>query len=457
MSDLRIPGILALAAGLLACPTLVDACCGLYVARTEANPYDRGARVVLARDGERTVMTVVNDYAGEPTEFAMLVPVPAVLERDQVHLGENAPLDRLDAYTAARLHEQFDPDPCQMIQSEAAARARVAEAAPSERRERTRGVRIESRYAIGEYEIVMPSAAQGAAPAAWLREEGYALSEDAAAMLASYVRRGMSFFLVKTTLRERTGAGYDTLRPLQVAFESSELSLPIRLDAPNVAGPRDLIIYALTRARRVEAANYPTVTMPTDVEVPAFVMDDPERFHAAVVDAQVARSVADTVFLEYAGDLNACDPCTADPPSDEELRALGVFWELRETEPQGVFSPDDPQRSIALPRARNVFVTRLRLRQGDGAFPEDLVLRETADRASFQSRYLLRHAWEGATACEAARIYQAGLPARSERLAQALADLTGEEVDPIRAKMGLEVPEPPPPSAERWWGRIWKD
>jgi hypothetical protein len=294
----------------------------------------------------------------------------------------------------------------------------------------------------------MPSAAQGAAPAAWLEEEGYALSEDAAAMLASYVRRGMSFVLVKTTLRERTGAGYDMLRPLQVAFESAELSLPIRLDAPNAGGPRDLVLYTFTRAGRVEAANYPTVTMPTDVEVPAFVMDDPERFYAAVVDAQVARSVADTVFLEYAGDLNACDPCTADPPTDEELR---------ETEPQGVFSPDHPERSIALPRACNVFVTRLRLRQGDGAFPQDLVLRETADRASFQSRYLLRHAWEGTAACEAARIYQAGLPARSERLAQALAGLTGEEVDPIRAKMGLEVPEPSPPSAERWWGKIWKD
>jgi len=453
MTDLRM---LALAAGLLACPTLVDACCGLYVAKSDASPFDRGSRVVLARDGVRTVMTIVNDYAGQPAEFAMLVPVPAALERGQVHLGENAPLDRLDAYTAARLHEQFDPDPCQMIKSEAAAPARVAEAAPGERRERARGVGIQSRYAIGEYEVVMPSAAQGAAPAAWLEEEGYALSEEAAARVASYVRRGMSFVLVKTTLRERTGAGYDTLQPLQIAFESSGLSLPIRLDAPNAGGPRDLVIYALTRRGRVEPANYPAARMPTDVEVPVFVLDEPERFYAAVVDAQVARSAADTVFLEYAGDLDACDPCTAEPPTDEELRALGVFWELGETEPQGVFSPEHPERSIALPRARDVFVTRLRLRQGDGAFPEDLVLRETADRAPFQSRYLLRHAWEGATACEAARIYQAGLPARSERLAQALADLTGAELNPIRAKMGLAVPEPPPP-AERWWGRIWKD
>lgn len=454
MADMKI---LTLAAGLLVCPALVDACCGLYVAGSEANLYNRGSRVVLARDGSRTVMTILNDYRGEPTEFAMLVPVPAAVEREQIHLGDPAPLDHLDAYTAARLHEQFDPDPCGMIRKEPAGQARTAAAAFGDRRERTLGVRIEARYAIGEYEIVMLDAEQNAGLGTWLGEEGYVLSDGAAAMLAGHVRQGMHFFLVKATLRERTGSDYDTLRPLQVAFESAELPLPIRLGASNADGPQDLVIYALTRGGRIEAANYPTVTMPTDVEIPVFVKDDPARFYAAVVDAQVARAAADMVFLEYAGDLNGCDPCTAAPLADEELRALGVFWELNETEPQGVFSPDNPERSITLPHARNVFVTRLRLRGGAGTFPEDLAMRETADRASFQTRYLLRHAWEGNTVCEAARIYQAGLPGRSERQAQALADLTGEEIDRIRARMGLEVPGPAAPPVEKWWGRIWRD
>lgn len=454
MADMKI---LAVAVTLLACPVLVDACCGLYVAKSEADLYNRGSRVVVARDGERTVMTIVNDYGGAPAEFAMVVPVPVLLERDQIHLGETAPLDHLDAYTAARLHEQFDPDPCQMIRREAADQARGAEAVAGGRREQALGVRVEQRYAIGEYEIVMLTAEQSAGLATWLRGEGYVLNDGAAVTLAGHVRQGMHFFLVKVTLRERTGEGYDTLRPLQIAFESTGLSLPIRLGASNAEGPQDLVVFALTRGGRVEAANYPTVTMPTDVGLPVFVKEDPARFYAAVVDAQVAHSAADTVFLEYAGDLNACDPCTADPLADDQLRALGVFWELSESEPQGVFSPNNPERSISLPRARNVFVTRLRLRPGAGTFPQDLVLRETADRASFQSRYLLRHAWEGSTACEAARIYQAALPGRRERLAQTLADLTGEELSRIRAKMGLEAPEPAAPPAEKWWGRIWKD
>lgn len=454
MADMKV---LVLAAGLLLCPTLVDACCGLYVARSGANLYNRDSRVVLARDRGRTVMTILSDYRGAPTEFAMVIPVPAPLEREQIHLGEAAALDHLDAYTAARLHEQFDPDPCGMIRREPAGHASTAGAAAGERREQALGVHVQARYAIGEYEIVMLSAAQSSGLGTWLGDEGYVLSDDAADTLAGHVRQGMHFFLVKVTLRERTGQGYETLRPLQVAFESAELSLPIRVDAPNADGAQDLVVYALTRGGRVEAANYPTVTMPTDVEIPVFVRDDPAGFYAAVVNSSVARSAADTVFLEYAGDLDACDPCTADPMADEELRALGVFWDLGETEPQGVFSPDKPERSISLPRARNVFVTRLRLRRGAGTFQEDLVLRETADRASFQSRYLLRHAWEGETACEAARIYRAGLPERRERQAQALADLTGEDVSRIRTRSGLEDPGPAAPSAEKWWGRIWKD
>ena len=52
--------------------------CGFYVAKADANLYNRASQVVIARDGNRTVLTMANDYQGEPKDFALVVPVPVV-------------------------------------------------------------------------------------------------------------------------------------------------------------------------------------------------------------------------------------------------------------------------------------------------------------------------------------------------------------------------------------------
>ena len=40
------------------------------------------------------------------------MPVPTVLQKDQIHVGDKALLEHLDAYSAPRLVEYFDEDPC---------------------------------------------------------------------------------------------------------------------------------------------------------------------------------------------------------------------------------------------------------------------------------------------------------------------------------------------------------
>ena len=90
--------------------------------------------------------------------------------------------------------------------------------------------------------------------------------------------------------------------------------------------------------------------------------------------------------------------------------------------------------------ANDVFVTRLHVRYDAAGFPDDLVLRETGDRTTFQGRYVLRHAWQGSDRCPAARAYRESLPARWEEEARALADLTGWDLAEIRTRMGLDRP-----------------
>src|SRR5215468_9427718 len=92
-------------------PTIVGFC-GFYVSKADAKLFNHASQVVLVRDGDRTVMTMANDFKGEPKEFAIVVPVPEVLEKGQVHVGERALVDRIDAYSAPRLVEYWDENPC---------------------------------------------------------------------------------------------------------------------------------------------------------------------------------------------------------------------------------------------------------------------------------------------------------------------------------------------------------
>ncbi len=56
-------GILLLA-GLAALPA--HAFCGFYVAKADTSLFNKASKVVLVRDGNRTVLTMANDYQGDP-------------------------------------------------------------------------------------------------------------------------------------------------------------------------------------------------------------------------------------------------------------------------------------------------------------------------------------------------------------------------------------------------------
>src|SRR5947199_1888177 len=79
--------------------------CGFYVAKADTKLFNKASQVVLVRDGDRTVLTMSNDFKGDPKEFAIVIPVPTVLQREQIHVVDKALLDHLDAYSSPRLVE----------------------------------------------------------------------------------------------------------------------------------------------------------------------------------------------------------------------------------------------------------------------------------------------------------------------------------------------------------------
>ena len=90
-----------------------SAFCGFYVAQADAKLFNKSSKVVLTRNGQQTAITMASDYEGEPSEFALVIPVPTFIKKDQISVVDTKTIDHLDAYTAPRLVEYFDPDPCE--------------------------------------------------------------------------------------------------------------------------------------------------------------------------------------------------------------------------------------------------------------------------------------------------------------------------------------------------------
>ncbi|NNL86983.1 MAG: DUF2330 domain-containing protein [Myxococcales bacterium] len=436
--------------------------CGFYVAKADTKIFNEASQVVLVRDGDRTVVTMANDFKGAPDEFAVVVPVPTILEEGQIHVGDMALIEHLDAYTAPRLVEYFDTDPCTPM------RRRLDMAmstAPQEARDEAKGlpsslgVTVEASYTVGEYDIQLLSAEQSDGLETWLRRNGYQLPAGASRVLGSYLKQGMHFFVAKVNLEQKARLGFQSLRPIQMAYESPKFMLPIRLGTLNAEGEQELYVYALSRTGRIETTNYRTVRLPSDVDVPIHVKDRFSDFYRAMFAEQTRRQGGRAVFLEYAWDMNWCDPCAADPLSRDELRGLGVFW----LDGGGKGDTKPFAGRVAPGGAQDVFVTRLHVRYDAAHFPEDLVFQETGDRSNFQGRYVLRHAYEGELQCAAADNYRRSLVQRREREAQTLANLTGWEIGAVRAEVarmfpsGGELSEHGTTRADgtNWWRRLW--
>jgi hypothetical protein len=446
--------LLACVVGLVFIPK-AWAFCGFYVAKADAKLYNQASQVAIARDGNRTVLTMANDYQGAVKDFAIVVPVPVVLQKEQIKVADPNVIAHLDAFSAPRLVEYFDSNPCEPVyefnQVPAPMSAAPMDSSKLERRTAKLGVTIEARYTVGEYDILILSAKESGGLETWLTQNGYRIPQGARQLLQPYIRQQMKFFVAKVNLAEYDKAGFQSLRPLQMAYESPRFMLPIRLGMVNAQSEQDLIVYVLSPKGQAEVANYRTVKIPSNAEIPLFVKNEFSDFYKSTFKTAYDREGRNIAFVEYAWDMSSCDPCSAEPLSQEELRKAGVFWldqpgEAPSSQPGGPgFWPRRP-----FPRSSGVFLTRVHVRYARDRFPEDLMFQSTNNREFFQGRYVLRHSFTGNMECEAGRRYQRSLPARFEKESQTLARLTGWNIQDVRKRQPKISSQLLP-----WWQRVW--
>lgn len=397
--------------------------CGFYVARADVKLFNDRSEVILVRDGQRTILTMSNDFKGDVKDFAMVVPVPVVLQRDDIKVVERRVFDALDGYSSPRLVEYYDENPCQpmylfdAVEETAAPTATGMVRNRMEREAKDKGVTIEAKYTVGEYDILILSATESTGLKDWLIANGYRIPDTAHDVLDPYIRSNLKFFVVKVNLKELQASGYNTLRPIQIKFDSHKFMLPIRLGMANSSGSQDMIVHAFTRTGRVECVNYRTVKVPTDRNIPLFVKQRFGAFYKDLFARAHRREGRNAVFLEYAWTVTPsfngmkCDPCVGPPPMPREFAQAGADWGQQ---------------------GGNTFYTRLHVRYARDRFPQDLVFQVTPNTEHFQARYVLTHPAQGDLTCSEGQDYLENLYYRRHRELEELNALTGWDIEKHR-------------------------
>lgn len=444
---------------ILLLPTYAHAFCGYYVSKADTKLFNKASKVILVRDGDRTVLTMANDFKGDVKEFAMIVPVPTVLEKDQINVAENAIVDRVDAFTAPRLVEYYDEDPCAMRMYEKSMAFSSAGAGPMKRKgaQKDLGVTVEAQYTVGEYDILILSAKESTGLLTWLKQNEYKIADSAVKTLESYIKQDLKFFVAKVNLKELAKSGNEFLRPLQMAYESTKFMLPIRLGTLNADGDQELFVFAVTKKGRVETVNYRTVSIPSELELPLMIKDDKQfkKFYQDMFATAHRREDEKAVFLEYAWNMNWCDPCAAEPLTPEELKKIGVFWmnDNQGANPSNKILPRSPQPGGAV----EAYISRLHVRYNAKNFPEDLRFQVTSNQENFQGRYILRHPFTGEIKCDAGKEYKRQLVDRSEKELANLLHVTGWKRSDLPADFANELPatDDKDQKKKKWWQKLW--
>jgi hypothetical protein len=61
---------------------------------------NKTSQVIMVRDGNRNVITMYNDFNGPTKDFAMVVPVPVVLKKNDIKVIDQSLFQRLNDYSA---------------------------------------------------------------------------------------------------------------------------------------------------------------------------------------------------------------------------------------------------------------------------------------------------------------------------------------------------------------------
>ena len=297
-----------------------NAFCGTYVGGVGSEFYNTYSQLAVVRDGSNTTLTIVNDIQGNFEDFALVIPVPQVIPEEQVKVLEPELFDRLDAYSQPRLVSYE----CSDFEEQADTGWAFDSSTDAPENEGGSDVNVEALYIVGEFEVVILSAAQSSSLFTWLNDNGFHTPGQAQDLLQEYIDGGSYFLAAKVHSTAGIQSG-DKLSPLQFAYNNPSFQIPIRIGTLNSKESQDLVIYSVSSYNqgRVGISNYPEFT----IEDECMWNSEGESFgqyYANQFDAAYDAKEDAAWTVEYAWGGGGCDPCSGNPPDASDLVALGL-------------------------------------------------------------------------------------------------------------------------------------
>lgn len=297
-----------LASPAFACPTIATG-------TTAPLDFDT-ARVAIVREGGRTTFSVSINPAGDPQAFALVLPVPEILDESEVRTLDPSIFVSLDGYSAPRHVSDAGCGSGDTGDSSDTDADSDSDADGST-------VDVEAQYTVGEYLVTILSATESTGLETWLDTNGYYLADGAEPLLAEYIEGG-SYFLTAKVADDAAVADGTPLSPLQVSYDSEIFSIPIRLATLNSPGEQDMVIYAVVDEAdgRVGISNFPEFQVPSGCIWGSAADDFAAAYDALYTSAWTPLADAGWA-VEFAGGPYSCNPCTGVYPTEAEIAELG--------------------------------------------------------------------------------------------------------------------------------------
>jgi uncharacterized membrane protein YgcG len=266
-------GVSAVAVALLTGATLVvlpgdaSACGGLFCDRPPPDPF---APLPVAQNGENIVFSITPDpaggaptlvahiqilYTGDAAKFSWVVPVDAA---PVLTVGTDRLFSALSGLTQPRFQTtSLTEGTCRSSPagsggatasggtSGGAGGSTGAGGAPG-------GVTVAFQGAVGPFDAAVIKSDDPTALKVWLTDNGYTVSDGAAALIDSYVAEGKYFVALKLL----NGVGVQSIQPIVLTFRGTEPCVPLRLTAIAANPDMPVLLWVLADRRVVPKGYY---------------------------------------------------------------------------------------------------------------------------------------------------------------------------------------------------------
>lgn len=317
---------------------------------------------LMQKDG-KSVVSILPDYQGPLSSFAVIIPVSKDVSAEQVSTLKREFVDRVALVSAPKFAEFWEMDPCdteeleQDWQRDMTAKANtgflgVMQTEPSKKVAKEMLLDLKAKTKDGEYkEIVVGTSDE---IKAWLKKKTYVLPPGGEENLNSYGAAGYNFVALDVDVNrvELVGGDRAQLSPIRFFTSATISTLPTRFGLPSAAKEQELLIYTFVPEKRMQVTNYPTLPAPTNLRVVTEYEEKPGssfnlkekvgEFYAALHDRFLQKHPG-SFLLEYAFPADTCgQPCTTEPLLPHELLSLGA--DVFEADlPEAVRRPKAPE------------------------------------------------------------------------------------------------------------------